>query len=297
MSYGGLVDSDVFYATAATVIPLLLISVIATRSWRPGELQQQPASALLIFGIPVIGEVAAFAFLFFEPVPTAGALILSILTWAGLLSQLGLATWWLTSLISGDAPTMEKVNSDASTAGKVNKEQRLALGNCPLCNKKLSEARQHLCEDCSKVMRVGQEELIRASIEEAKLADRKAREAQSATRTGSWRESMDIFACPACHASLREDEVVRELVCTSPTCGLAYPIYNDRPYLLIQAARRPEKSAQSENSDTPPDGTGDTDGATTGRASELPRPGKDAPQSPPEQDGMGGNATATATGE
>jgi len=92
-------DSVVFYATAATVIPLLLISVMATRSWRPGELQQQSTSTMLIFGLPIIGELAAFAFLFFEPMPAAVAAILSVLTWAGLLSQLGLATWWLASLI------------------------------------------------------------------------------------------------------------------------------------------------------------------------------------------------------
>lgn len=287
--------SDVFYATAATVIPLLLISVIATRSWRPGELHQQSTSALLIFGIPVIGEVAAFAFLFFEPMPAAASAILSILTWAGLLSQLGLAIWWLTSLISSDAPTVEKVNSEASATETANRGRRFAIGRCPMCGKELHKRGQHLCEDCSRVWEVGQKESVRASIEAQKLADREAREAQIPVRPGRWREIMDILACPVCHASLREDEVARELVCTSATCGLAYPLYNDLPVLLIQAARRPGEPAQSENASRL--GESDEDAATTGRTSELPRLGEDAPEPRPEQAAMGGTATATATGE
>ena len=57
-----------FYLAAATVIPLLLIAVMATRSLRPGALQQQPTSTALVFGLPVTSELAVFSFLFFEPV-------------------------------------------------------------------------------------------------------------------------------------------------------------------------------------------------------------------------------------
>jgi ribosomal protein S27AE len=97
-------NNSEFYIAAATVIPLLLIAIMATRSLRPGALQQQPASTVLVFGLPVIGELAAFSFLFFEPVPTAVAVILAVVTWVGLLSQLALAVWWLAELIRRDVP-------------------------------------------------------------------------------------------------------------------------------------------------------------------------------------------------
>ncbi len=97
-------NSD-FYIAAATVIPLLLIAVMATRSMRRGELQTQPIVTLLSFGLPVIGEVAAFSFLFFAPLPTGATVVLAIVTWAGLLSQLALGAWWLAELIRQDSPS------------------------------------------------------------------------------------------------------------------------------------------------------------------------------------------------
>jgi len=50
---------------------------------------------------------------------------------------------------------------------------------------------------------------------------------------------LEIFACPQCHAPLREIE--EELVCTSDPadCGLAYPVRDGIPVLLIDEARRP----------------------------------------------------------
>lgn len=50
---------------------------------------------------------------------------------------------------------------------------------------------------------------------------------------------LEILACPACHAPLREDDEAVELVCTSDTCGLAYPVRDDIPVLLVDEARRP----------------------------------------------------------
>ena len=50
-----------------------------------------------------------------------------------------------------------------------------------------------------------------------------------------------ILACPACHAPLRVDESVPdrpELACTG--CGLAYPVRDDIPVLLVDEARRPD---------------------------------------------------------
>ena len=50
---------------------------------------------------------------------------------------------------------------------------------------------------------------------------------------------LEILACPQCHATLRVDEEAQELVCTSGSCGLAYPVRDDIPVLLIDEARRP----------------------------------------------------------
>jgi uncharacterized protein YbaR (Trm112 family) len=48
---------------------------------------------------------------------------------------------------------------------------------------------------------------------------------------------LEILACPRCHAALRVDDPGQELVCTSATCGLAYPVRDDIPVLLIDEAR------------------------------------------------------------
>ena len=53
---------------------------------------------------------------------------------------------------------------------------------------------------------------------------------------------LDILACPACHAPLRQsaqDTDPAELTCTSDDCGLAYPVRDEIPVLLIDEARRP----------------------------------------------------------
>jgi uncharacterized protein YbaR (Trm112 family) len=53
---------------------------------------------------------------------------------------------------------------------------------------------------------------------------------------------LDLLACPACHAPLRVDDAASELVCTSETCGLAYPVRDDIPVLLVDEARRPREA-------------------------------------------------------
>ena len=50
---------------------------------------------------------------------------------------------------------------------------------------------------------------------------------------------LEILACPACHAPLREDDAASELVCTNAECALAYPVRDDIPVLLVDEARRP----------------------------------------------------------
>jgi uncharacterized protein YbaR (Trm112 family) len=54
---------------------------------------------------------------------------------------------------------------------------------------------------------------------------------------------LEILACPQCHAPLRADDEASELVCTNPDCGLAYPVRDDIPVLLIDEARRPNERA------------------------------------------------------
>ena len=51
---------------------------------------------------------------------------------------------------------------------------------------------------------------------------------------------LEILACPACRAPLRVDDAASELVCTG--CGLAYPVRDDIPVLLVDEARRPGAS-------------------------------------------------------
>lgn len=46
---------------------------------------------------------------------------------------------------------------------------------------------------------------------------------------------LEIIACPACLASLTPEG--EELVCSG--CGLAYPVTDDIPVLLVDSARRP----------------------------------------------------------
>jgi hypothetical protein len=57
---------------------------------------------------------------------------------------------------------------------------------------------------------------------------------------------LDIFACPQCHAPLREQAATdtdgdgqEELACTGGAdCGLVYPVRDGIPVLLIDEARR-----------------------------------------------------------
>jgi uncharacterized protein YbaR (Trm112 family) len=55
----------------------------------------------------------------------------------------------------------------------------------------------------------------------------------------------EILACPNCRSPLRDDQETGELVCTSETCGLAYPVVDGIPILLIDDARPTRPSAGS----------------------------------------------------
>jgi uncharacterized protein len=52
-------------------------------------------------------------------------------------------------------------------------------------------------------------------------------------------ELLEILACPNCHGALAVDHDRDELVCLAADCGLAYPVRQQIPVLLIEEARRP----------------------------------------------------------
>jgi uncharacterized protein YbaR (Trm112 family) len=51
---------------------------------------------------------------------------------------------------------------------------------------------------------------------------------------------LEIIVCPDCRGALAVDDAASELVCTG--CGLAYPVRDDIPVLLVDEARAPERS-------------------------------------------------------
>jgi uncharacterized protein YbaR (Trm112 family) len=52
-------------------------------------------------------------------------------------------------------------------------------------------------------------------------------------------ELLALLVCPQCHAELRADETAAELVCLGGECGLAYPVRDGIPVLLVDDARPP----------------------------------------------------------
>ncbi len=85
---------------------------------------------------------------------------------------------------------------------------------------------------------------------------------------------LEILACPKCHSPLRADDAASELVCTGAGCGLAYPVRDDIPVLLIDEARDPSAggaapsrdaaSGDTEPGDTAAGNAGDTAAGDTG---------------------------------
>jgi len=56
---------------------------------------------------------------------------------------------------------------------------------------------------------------------------------------------LEILACPKCKSPLRADGPASELVCTGSGCGLAYPVRDDIPVLLVDEARQPATGSGS----------------------------------------------------
>ncbi|MGH8870122.1 MAG: Trm112 family protein [Actinomycetes bacterium] len=46
-----------------------------------------------------------------------------------------------------------------------------------------------------------------------------------------------ILVCPQCRSTLRD--AGDELICTGESCGLAYPVTDGIPVMLVDEARRP----------------------------------------------------------
>ncbi|GAA2754837.1 Trm112 family protein [Actinopolymorpha rutila] len=70
---------------------------------------------------------------------------------------------------------------------------------------------------------------------------------------------LEILACPACRSPLHPDDAASELVCTNAACGLAYPVRDDIPVLLVDEARRPDSGASASAGESGSD-AGPTDG-------------------------------------
>ena len=58
-----------------------------------------------------------------------------------------------------------------------------------------------------------------------------------------------LIVCPACHADLAVDNAAEELVCSG--CGLAYPVRDDIPVLLVDEARDTRSPGASPGDGTP----------------------------------------------
>jgi len=55
-------------------------------------------------------------------------------------------------------------------------------------------------------------------------------------------ELKKILVCPSCHSELEEDEAASRLRCTG--CGLAYPVRDGIPVMLIEEAEQTGEPAR-----------------------------------------------------
>lgn len=85
-------------------------------------------------------------------------------------------------------------------------------------------------------------------------------------------ELLDILACPNCHGSLAVDHDRDELVCLAADCGLAYPVRQGIPVLLIDEARRPGPDLPTGSASS----AASAAGASTGVSASEPQTGSSA---------------------
>ena len=96
---------------------------------------------------------------------------------------------------------------------------------------------------------------------------------------------LEILACPQCHAPLHADEEASELVCTNPDDGLAFPVRDDIPVLLIDEARRPGEQAARPAAPAGPAAGSGADAERGPAAEPGPEPGPAAPAGPAQEGG------------
>ncbi len=88
-------------------------------------------------------------------------------------------------------------------------------------------------------------------------------------------ELLEILACPNCHSALAVDDERDELVCVASDCGLAYPVVDGIPVMLVDEARRPggpgdaAGNARAESSRDAPAGSSGV-GSDESAAADLP---------------------------
>jgi uncharacterized protein YbaR (Trm112 family) len=70
---------------------------------------------------------------------------------------------------------------------------------------------------------------------------------------------LDVLACPNCHAPLAVDHDKNELVCTGNGCGLAYPVRDGIPVLLVDEARNPHGAETGHTAPDAPDASDASD--------------------------------------
>ncbi|MDR1712284.1 MAG: Trm112 family protein [Propionibacteriaceae bacterium] len=52
-------------------------------------------------------------------------------------------------------------------------------------------------------------------------------------------ELLQILVCPSCRGALAWDYESSELICSSASCALAYPVEGGIPVLLVDRAHKP----------------------------------------------------------
>jgi uncharacterized protein YbaR (Trm112 family) len=67
---------------------------------------------------------------------------------------------------------------------------------------------------------------------------------------------LEILACPQCHSNLIVDYEASEMICSSFSCALAYPVRDGIPIMLGDEARHPASVAPTAAAAaTPPSGS------------------------------------------
>jgi hypothetical protein len=146
--------NETFYSTAATIVPILLFAMMAARNLVPGQLSVQRFSTVLLFGLPIVGALAAFAFLYFQPVPKWAEALLASVTWLALISQFLFGAWWIGELVkpasaaqASDGQQLAAPTKKAQTK-KAAASKKAGVKMCPACGALTVAEGADLCAQC-----------------------------------------------------------------------------------------------------------------------------------------------------